>query len=68
MLITLMLLAIRAVNYPTCANRVRSCLRAHSGGRAQDLVISLGLSLSPHLDAAGDTILETGINATLGPG
>lgn len=63
LLISLMFLAIFALNFYISINNIKSYLQVESEITAQDTATSLGLSLSPYIGDADDTILETMINA-----
>lgn len=62
-LISVMFLAIFAVNYITSITNIRSYLEIESEIHAQDTATSLGLSLSPYIIDEMDPMLETMINA-----
>jgi EAL domain-containing protein (putative c-di-GMP-specific phosphodiesterase class I)/GGDEF domain-containing protein len=63
LLISLMFLAIFALNFYTSINNIKSYLEIESEVHAQDTATSLGLSLSPYIGDPDDTILETMVNA-----
>ncbi len=63
LLISLIFLAIFALNFYISINNIKSYLQVESEISAQDTATSLGLSLSPHLYAEDDGILETMINS-----
>jgi len=63
LLISLMFLAIFALNFYISINNIKSYLQVESEITAQDTATSLGLSLSPYLNDEDDTILETMINS-----
>ncbi len=62
LLIALMFLAIFALNFYISINNIKEYLQVESEITAQDTATSLGLSLSPHIYAEDDGILETMVN------
>jgi EAL domain-containing protein (putative c-di-GMP-specific phosphodiesterase class I)/GGDEF domain-containing protein len=63
LLIALMFVAIFALNFYISINNIKEYLQVESEITAQDSATSLGLSLSPHMYAEDDGILETMINS-----
>jgi EAL domain-containing protein (putative c-di-GMP-specific phosphodiesterase class I)/GGDEF domain-containing protein len=62
LLIAMMFLAIFALNFYISINNIKEYLQVESEITAQDTATSLGLSLSPHMYAEDDGILETMVN------
>jgi len=62
LLIAMMFLAIFALNFYISINNIKDYLQVESEITAQDTATSLGLSLSPHMYAEDDGILETMVN------
>ncbi len=62
LLIAMMFLAIFALNFYISINNIKEYLQVESEITAQDTATSLGLSLSPHMYAEDDDILETMVN------
>ncbi len=62
LLIAMMFLAICALNFYISINNIKEYLQVESEITAQDTATSLGLSLSPHMYAEDDGILETMVN------
>ncbi len=62
LLIALMFIAIFALNFYISINNIKEYLQVESEITAQDTATSLGLSLSPHMYAEDDGILETMVN------
>lgn len=61
-LITIIFMAIFAINFYMSINNIRNYLQTESEIHAQDTATSLGLSLSPYILDKDDTILETMVN------
>lgn len=62
LLVSLIFLAIFAVNFITSINNIREYLQVESEIHAQDTATSMGLSLSPYILEENDPILETMVN------
>jgi len=62
-LISLIFLAIFAVNFITSVNNIRDYLQIESKVHAEDTATSLGLSISPYISEDNDPIMETMIQA-----
>jgi len=68
LLIGVVFLLIFSVNYFTGVRNVKEYLQTEAYIHAQDTATSLGISLQPHIDNSGDTLLPTLINAVFDRG